>query len=110
VVVGAFRINGVEPADVATAMTAAWKAQDDTFTTKDVTIAGKTVAKGTYPNTDPEPDVSFYWYQADGVVYDIETTDEAVATTVIQDIVDGVGSSPPAPASGSQAPSASPAP
>jgi hypothetical protein len=113
VVVGAFRVNGVEPADVATAMTAAWTAQDDTFTTEDVTIAGKTVSKGTYPNTDPEPDVSFYWYEADGVVYDIETTDEAVATAVIQDIVGGVGSSP-APASGgpsgSPPPSGSPAP
>ena len=66
-------------------MSAAWLASDDTSTTMQLPPAGQPVTKGVYADDT----VTYYWYAANGVVYDIETSDEAVATAVVAGIVEG---------------------
>jgi hypothetical protein len=106
-VVGAFRVDGVEPTSVIDTMKAAWLASDDTFTTTVVSLAGQSITKGAYADDT----VTYYWYAANGVVYDIETSDEAVAAAVVAGIAGGATASPAASPTGATAsPAASPSP
>lgn len=105
-VVGAFRVDGVNPTSVMEAMKAAWLANDDTFVTSEITLAGLPITKGTYDDEE----VAYYWYATSGVVYDIETADEAVAAAVVERIKEaaplpGASSGTPTP---SRSTSASP--
>jgi hypothetical protein len=78
-VVGAFRVDGIDAAALETAMIDAWTATDSTFSTSQVTLGGRTVTKGLYED-DP---LASYFIQGDGVVFDIETADEELAAAVI---------------------------
>lgn len=89
-VVGGFRIDGVEPTAVLEAMKAAWLASDGTFVTTEMTLAGQQVIKGVYQDKS----VTYYWYAANGIVYDIETSDEAIAAAVVAAIARGSTTSP----------------
>ncbi|MEO8570408.1 MAG: hypothetical protein ABI553_01795 [Chloroflexota bacterium] len=97
--IAAYQIAGTQPSALRDALVAAWKSQYAQMTFSEVTLAGKTVTKGV--GTDLP---SSYLYLDTDVVYDIETTDEALALAAL-------GQIPPvasgAPASG--APAASPA-
>jgi len=105
-VVGAFRIEGTEPAAVIDTMSAAWLASDDTFTTTELSLAGQPVTKGAYADDT----VTYYWYAANGVVYDIETSDEAVAAAVVAGIADGAAASPDPSPTTTSSPSTAPSP
>jgi hypothetical protein len=89
-VVGGFRIDGVEPTAVLEAMKAAWLASDGTFVTTEITLAEQQVIKGMYEADS----VTYYWYAANGIVYDIETSDEATAAAVVAGIMQGSTTSP----------------
>jgi hypothetical protein len=78
-VVGAFRVDGIDAAALEGAMIDAWTATDSTFSTSQVTLAGQTVTKGLYEDDE----LASYFIQGDGVVFDIETADEELAAAVI---------------------------
>jgi hypothetical protein len=103
--VGGFRIDGVEPTAMLEAMKAAWLASDGTFVTTEMTLAGQQVIKGVYEDES----VTYYWYVANGIVYDIETSDEAMAAAVIAGITQGSTTLPdPSQATEPSSPAASP--
>lgn len=89
-VVGGFRIDGVEPTVVLDAMKAAWLASDATFAATETTLADRQVVKGVYEDDS----VTYYWYAANGIVYDIETSDETTAAAVVAGITTGSTTSP----------------
>ena len=53
--------------------------------------------------------ISSYWYDKDGLVYDIEASDETAATTILKGIRDGTFPTGGTPASGAPSGSAAPA-
>lgn len=106
-VVGGFRIDGLEPSVVLEAMKAAWLAGDATFVTTEMTLAEQQVVKGMYEDDS----VAYYWYAANGIVYDIEASDEATAAAVVTDIAQRSTASPGASQATETAPPAvSPSP
>jgi hypothetical protein len=106
-VVGAFRVEGSEPASLIDTMSAAWLANDETFKTTGISLAGQPVTRGSYDDGT----VTYYWYAGNGVVYDIETSDEAVATAVIAGLAGGATASPdPSPTTATPSPATSPSP
>jgi hypothetical protein len=78
-VIGAFRVAGMEPTLLESAMIDAWTATDSTFTTSQVQLGGRTVTKGMYEDDE----LASYFIPGDGVVFDIETSDEELAAAVI---------------------------
>jgi hypothetical protein len=107
-----FRLNGVAPDSFRDAMVAAWKDSYPDMKVSTVKLDGTDVTKGDFG----EDAIDSYWYIKDGLVYDIEASDEAAATTILKGLRDGTfpTSSGGAPASGapdgSEAPAASASP
>jgi hypothetical protein len=101
--IGAYRVAGVTDATgLQAALVKGWQAITTDTKISQVTLDGKALTKG----DDGQGDLS-YLYVRGPVVYEILTTDESIATTVLQalDVPGGTGS--PAPGS-SAAPSAAP--
>ena len=99
--VGVFRVTDVPVTDLRDALVAAWKAEFPELVTSTITLDGIEVQK-----SDFGPDaINSYWYAHDGLLFDVETSDEAVATTLLQAIRDG--ETVPAMPAGSSAPAAS---
>jgi hypothetical protein len=105
----AYQVDGITATALRDAMVAAWKVQYPNLVTSQATVGGKTVLKGVFGNGLPDS----YWYESGNVVFDVETTDAALATTVLTGLpTGGLPSSSPSPASSgapSPAPSGSPA-
>jgi len=105
--VGVFRVAGIPVGDLRDAFVKAWKIDYPDLATTTVTLDGIEVQK-----SDFGPDaINSYWYEHDGLLFDVETSDEAVATELLTAIRDGV-SAPASPAGSSapSAPAASPSP
>jgi hypothetical protein len=92
-------------------MVAAWKDSYPDMTVSTVKLDGTEVTKGDFG----EDAIDSYWYVKDGLVYDIEASDEAAATTILKGLRDGTfptgpGSAPSAAPGDSGAPAGSEAP
>ena len=94
--IDALQLTGTTPATLMEGMTAAFTAADDSFKTAPTTIAGKKVWKGVSTQTT----LLSFWLPGNGVVFDVETEDAALATAAIRALITGV-----APASASPKPS-----
>ena len=85
--VGVFRVTGVPTAsDLREALVAAWKNDYPELAVSTVTLDGIEVTKGDFG----EDAIDSYWYEKDGLLFDVETSDEAIATTILAGIRDGV--------------------
>lgn len=99
--VGVYRVAGVGAAALRDALVAAWKGDYPDMKVTQVTLGGKQLTKGDFGAET----ISSYLYLRDDVVFDIETSDEAIATAAVA-ALPAPGASR-APASG--APSTKPA-
>jgi hypothetical protein len=107
--VGVFRVPGVPTADLRDALVNAWKNDYPELAISTVTLDGIEVTKGDFG----EDAIDSYWYEKDGLLFDVETSDEAIATTILAGIRDGSFPTSSAVPSGAAAPSepvASPSP
>jgi len=99
--VGVYRVDGVAATAVRDALIAAWKIDYPEMVVSTVTLDGKEVTKCDFG----EETIASYFYVRDDLVFDIETTDQAIATAALA-ALPGPGATP----SGlpSAAPSAAP--
>jgi hypothetical protein len=107
--VGVFRVPGVPTSDLRDALVNAWKNDYPELAISTVTLDGIEVTKGDFG----EDAIDSYWYEKDGLLFDVETSDEAIATTILAGIRDGSFPTSSGAPSGSAAPSspvASPSP
>ena len=107
--IAVYQLAGVAPDKVRDALIAAWKVDPDVANVpvSTVTIDGKTVTKMDFP----EDTADSYLYVRDDVVFDIESSDQAIVTKAIEELPK-VGSTPRPSASGgarSAAPASAPA-
>jgi hypothetical protein len=102
--VGVYRAAGVAATDLRDALVAAWKGDYPDMTVTEVTLGGKQITKGGF-GADT---ASSFLYVRDDVVFDIESTDEAIATAALAALP--LGGASGAPASGAPAGSAGPSP
>ena len=70
---------GVEAAAVRDALVAAWKVDYPEMVVSTVTLGGKEVTKCDFG----EETIASFFYVRDDVVFDIETTDEAIASAAL---------------------------
>lgn len=115
--VGVYHVVGVDATALRDALMAAWKGDYPDMTVSQVTLGGKDVTKGNFG----EDTITSYLYIRDDKVFDIESSDEAIATAALAGLPAPDGSPAPAPAgspaaaascvpaSGSPLPAASPA-
>ncbi len=75
----AFQTAGVDPAGFVQAIIDAWRVDYPGLATSTLTLGGKTVTKGIFPE---EPIVS-YWYASNGIAYEVDSSDESVAAGVL---------------------------
>jgi hypothetical protein len=102
--VGVYRVAGVEGTAIRDALVKAWKGDYPDMVVSEVTLDGKSVTKGDF-GADT---IDSFVYVRDGLAFDIETTDEKIATAALAALpVPGASASPRA--SGSPARSAAPA-
>jgi hypothetical protein len=102
----AYRVVGMLPDDLRDGMIGAWKSQYPDLVTSQVTVGGKTVTKGVFGNGLPDS----YWYESGAVVFDVETTDDTLASGVLSQLPPPTGPASSPGASPSKAPTASPSP
>jgi hypothetical protein len=100
--IGVYRVDGVAPTAVRDALIAAWKGDYPDMTVSQVTLGGKEVTKGDFG----EDTITSYLYIHGDDVYDVESSDETIATTALAALPAPDASAAPA-ATGSPAPSAS---
>jgi hypothetical protein len=100
-----YTVAGIEPAKVRDALLAAWKGDFPDLKVSTLTLGGKEVTKGDFGSDA----AATFLYLKGNAVYDIETSDEAIATTAIA-AIDHPGASHAPAASDAPAASASPAP
>jgi hypothetical protein len=102
--VGVFRVAGIPIGDLRDAFVDAWKIDYPDLVTTTITLDGIEVQKSDFG----QDAINSYWYEHDGLLFDVETSDEAVATELLKAIRDG--ETAPAASSGPSAPAASPSP
>ena len=78
-VIGIFRVVGVESRPMRDAMIAAWGADFPDLAVTETTLGDRAVTKGVYGDGA----FTSWWYEVDGAVFDIETTDEALAAAIV---------------------------
>jgi hypothetical protein len=96
-----FRLDGVEPETLRDAIINGWRTDFPDLTTSTATVVDKEVTKGAFG----EDAIGSIWYIHDGLVYDIESYDEALATTILAALPPAT--TPPASAPAASAPAAS---
>ncbi|MEA2611704.1 MAG: hypothetical protein QOI37_1550 [Chloroflexota bacterium] len=108
--IGVYQVRGVQGTAVHDALVNAWKGDYPDMTVSKVTLDGKSVTKGGFG----QDTASSYLYIRGDYVFDIETTDEAIATAALKALPVPGASGPPssvkpsgAPGSNAPAPSAS---
>jgi hypothetical protein len=77
--IGVFKITGVAAVDVRKTMVSAWLASYSDLVTAPVTLGKKAVTRG----VSSQVPATSYWYEHDGFVYDVESSDETLATAVL---------------------------
>jgi hypothetical protein len=88
---GVYRVVGLATTSVHDALLAAWKGDYPDMKVSQLTLDGKAVTKADFGQDTP----SSYLYQHGDVVYDIETTDEKVASAALAAIpTPGAAASP----------------
>lgn len=92
--VGVFRVDGVPTEDLRDALANAWKADYPELVTSTVTLGDIEVVKGDFG----EDAIDSYWFVKDGLLFDVESSDEAIATAVLAQIRDGSAARPAASA------------
>jgi hypothetical protein len=117
--IGVYRVDGVAPTALRDALIDAWKGDYPDMKVSQVTLGGKDVTKGDFG----EDTITSYLWIHDDVVYDVESSDETIATTALAGLpASGASAAPGAsastgssaaaascvPASGSPEPAASP--
>ena len=100
-----YTVTGVEPAAIRDALLAAWKGDFPNLKVSTLTLGGKEVTKGDFGSDA----AATFLYLKGNAVYDIETSDAAIAAAAIAEIEHPGASHAPA-TSASPAASASPAP
>ncbi len=75
----AFEANGMDASSFVQAIIDAWRVDYPGLTTSAVTVGGKSVVKGVFPE---EPIIS-YWYASNGVAYEVDTSDPSIAAGVL---------------------------
>jgi hypothetical protein len=101
-VVLAFRLPGVAPETLRDAVINGWRVDFPELTTGTSTIAGKAVTTGTFAEDQP----ASIWYINDGIVFDIESGDEALGTNILAGLPPA--SDAPSPSATCAPPSAEP--
>jgi hypothetical protein len=99
-VVRVFRVDGLAPADILSAMIDGWRVDYPDMVVSQATIGGKAVTKGDFGSEG----VNSYWYIQGDHVFDVETSDETIAAAALAAIPPSAPAGSPA---GSVAPSAS---
>jgi hypothetical protein len=102
-VVLAFRLPGVEPEKLRDAVINGWRVDFPELTTGTATIEDKAITTGVFAEDTP----ASMWYVNDGVVFDIESGDEALGKTILAGLPPA--SAAPAPSATCAPPSAGPA-
>ncbi len=106
----AYKVDGVAATALRDALIAAWKGDFPEMTVSEVTVGGKDVTKGEFG----EDTITSYLYVNGDVVYDIESSDEAIATAALAALPEGGAAPDPAtsaqPSASCVPPSGSPAP
>ena len=100
--VGVYRVPGIKAEAIRDALLAAWKVDYPDMVVTTVTLDGHEVTKADFG----EDTIDSYLLIRDDVVFDIETTDESIATAAVT-AISALPPPPPAP-SWSPRPSASP--
>jgi hypothetical protein len=95
-VVRVFRVDGIPPEDLLTAMIDGWRVDYPDIAVSHATIGGKAITKGAFGTES----VDSYWYVQGDHVFDVESNDEGIATAALAAI----------PAPGASTPGASTAP
>jgi hypothetical protein len=92
----AFRLADVPPEKLRDAIVDGWRVDFPDLVTSNATLVDKAVTKGSFG----EDAIGSIWYINDGVVFDIESYDEALSTNILAAL-------PPASAPAASAPAAS---
>jgi hypothetical protein len=100
--IGVYKADGVDPTALRDALIDAWKGDYPEMKVSQVDLGGKDVTKGDFG----EDTITSYLYIRDDVVYDIESSDETIATTALAALPEPSRSGAPA-ASASDGPAAS---
>lgn len=96
-----FRLADVAPETLRDAIINGWRTDFPELTTSTATVVEKAVTKGAFG----EDAIGSVWYMHDGVVFDIESYDEALATTILAALPPAT--TPPAATPAASAPAAS---
>lgn len=100
--VGVYTVDGVAPTALRGALIEAFKGDSPDMKVSQVTVGGKEITKGDF---GPDLPTSYLWVHGDNV-YDIESSDETIATAALAELPTSGAASPPV-ASASSAPAAS---
>lgn len=100
--IGAYKVDGVAATALRGALIEAFKGDSPDMKVSQVTLGGKEITKGDF---GPDLPTSYLWAH-DDAVYDIESSDEAIATAALAGLPTPAASAAPV-ASGSSAPAAS---
>jgi hypothetical protein len=76
----AFKIDGATGERMLETVIGAWKAEYPDLESTTLELGGKSVTRGVFS----QGDINSYWYEHDGVVFDVETADEALAAAVLE--------------------------
>ena len=76
----AFKIDGATGEKMLETVMGAWKAEYPDLESTTLELGGKSVTRGVFSQVD----INSYWYEHDGVVFDVETADEALAASVLE--------------------------
>lgn len=79
VTAGVFQLDGVDPAALRDAIIEAWKGDFAELVVTQVTLGGLPVTKGDFGAGQ----INSYWYIRDGLVFDIGSSDEALAAAAL---------------------------
>lgn len=77
--IGVYRVAGIEATALRDALVAAWKVDYPEMAVSTVTLDGKEVTKCDFG----EDTIASYLYVRDDLVFDVETTDEAIAAAAL---------------------------
>lgn len=77
--IGVYRVAGIEATALRDALVAAWKVDYPEMAVSTVTLDGKEVTKCDFG----EDTIASYLYVRDDLVFDVETTDEAIASAAL---------------------------
>jgi hypothetical protein len=101
--IGVYTVDGVSAAAVRGALIEAFKGDSPDMKVSQVTLGGKDITKGDF---GPDLPTSYLWVH-DDAVYDIESSDETIATAALAALPTAAAASGAPVASGSSAPAAS---